>query len=257
VVIGGWKGAARTQGGWTRGIVPNSKLAYPRTTVYGAPLGAHALRLRLSLCVVCQCSRKFGRRLGDRKMRKITLCLGLFTVALVATWFVTMALKMERTWDVSWAAVSFPLWLAFGSSLAFSVTTICAQKPSYGGIVMVRASGCAGSWGVMHLPGTLNCTYCHAAGSDCFSSHPHSGTYCQGRRQACPVGRVVHPRMDGLWVRVDVFVEHMCRHAVVALGKDGKAHHPWFGCVVVLHQFCTTPGSLLAAWACFSWSATA
>lgn len=106
---------------------------------YGAPLGAHALHL--SLCVVCQCSRKFGRRLGDRKMRKITLCLGLFTVALVATWFVTLALKMERTWDVSWAAVSFPLWIAFGSSLAFTVTTICAQKPSYGGIVMVRASG--------------------------------------------------------------------------------------------------------------------
>jgi hypothetical protein len=85
---------------------------------------------------VGQFSRKFGQRLNKR--RALSLCLALVTLALVATWFVTMALKMERTWDVSWVKASLPLWVAFGLSLLFAISTICADKPAYGALPLVR-----------------------------------------------------------------------------------------------------------------------
>jgi hypothetical protein len=68
----------------------------------------------------------------------VTAALGLVTATCFGTWFVTLALKLEGQWAVSWPTASFPLWLCYGFGLLYSFGTLLIRKPASGGMVMVR-----------------------------------------------------------------------------------------------------------------------
>ena len=68
----------------------------------------------------------------------MTAFLGILLAALVAGWFVTIALKMEGLWHASWATVSFPMWVAMGLAPCFAFFAMVIDKPVYAAFALVR-----------------------------------------------------------------------------------------------------------------------
>lgn len=86
-------------------------------------------------------SKALSVRVCDQYRRVITLAMGETMIACLGTWFVTLALKLEGQWAVSWVTASFPLWLAFGFGLLYSCGTLTIRKPSHGMVVVAWMVG--------------------------------------------------------------------------------------------------------------------
>lgn len=71
---------------------------------------------------------EFSREVASSKWNVATVGVGLAMVASFGAWFVAIAAKMERVWDVPWVLVCLPLWVSYGFATLYVAGTAMMRK---------------------------------------------------------------------------------------------------------------------------------
>lgn len=101
------------------------------------PAGLLSLFNSHPMCIL-PISKAFSRKVHTSGVRLLATALALLVVLALATWFVTIAMKMDGVWDSRWSVVSFPAWLFLVALALFGAVSILGNvKPVYGWLSLV------------------------------------------------------------------------------------------------------------------------